>query len=240
MADPKTIDRIQKLLRLAESSNVHEAATAAAHAQELMERHRIDLASIRSDADAIEDHGDRPLVACARPPRWRVLLASAVAEASGCRVYLRRTEALREVVIVGTRDDAAHVVTLDAHLSAEVERLTRRLGRGQGRRWCTSFRLGAVTMLALRLREARARARAQARHDAEAHRATGESAALVRIDTALRRLDEREARVEAFMRERLRLRRGPRRTVRPDIDAYAQGRFAARSVDIDPRLRLPG
>jgi hypothetical protein len=239
MGAPKTIDRIQKLLRLAESSNVHEAATAAARAQELMTRHRIDLAAIRTDDAVIEDHRDRPLVASSRVPRWRVMLASAVAETNGCRVYVRRTHAASELVIVGTGDDAASVLTLDAHLSTEVDRLTRRLGHGRGRRWCNGFRLGAVTTLALRLREARTSARAQARHEARHTAHPSGSQALVCIDGALQRLDEREAAVETFMRERLRLCTAPRRTLRPDADAYTQGRHAAATVDIDPRARLP-
>ena len=38
--------KVTKLLALARSSNIHEAATAAAHAQRLMARHRIDAASL--------------------------------------------------------------------------------------------------------------------------------------------------------------------------------------------------
>lgn len=240
MTDPKIIERVQKLLRLAESSNVHEAATAAARAQELMERHRIDVATVHAEPSAIEDHRDRPLATSSRLPRWRVTLAVAVAEASGCRVYIRDAEGRRSLVVVGTRDDAANVLTLDAYLAGEVERLTRRLGRGQGRRWCTGFRLGAVTTLAHRLREARNAARTRARREAEARRAAGQTTALVRVDTGLRRLEERERDIEAFMRERLRLRRETRRRLRADADAYAQGSAAATMVRIDPRPRLRG
>ena len=53
----KLLDRIKRLLRLAESSNVHEAASAAARAQELMSRHRIEAASLEADSTAgIVDH----------------------------------------------------------------------------------------------------------------------------------------------------------------------------------------
>ena len=40
MAD--IVDRVRKLLALAGSSNVHEAAAAAARAQELITRHRLE------------------------------------------------------------------------------------------------------------------------------------------------------------------------------------------------------
>jgi hypothetical protein len=238
MADPKTIERVQKLLRLAESSNVHEAATAAARAQELMTRHRIDAAWVHADAAAIEDHRDRPLVTSVRLPRWRVMLAAAVAETNGCRVYVRRGASSSHVVIVGTRDDAASVVTLDAHLCGELERLTRRLGHGRGRRWCTGFRLGAVATLARRLHEARSRAFSRARDEARAARDDTSSQALVRLDGALSRLEAREQAVEKFMRDQLRLARGSRQSLRPQADAYLHGCEAAMALDLEPRARL--
>ena len=240
VADPKTIDRIHKLLRLAESSNVHEAATAAARAQALMERHRIERATLDLEPDSIRDHRDRPLVSASRLPQWRAMLATVVAESNGCRVYLRRERASSHVVVVGTREDAVHVAALEAHLSAEVERLTRAIGHGRGRRWCTHFRLGAVSTLGLRLRQARDRARAEARRQAQdAESGPTGAHALARLDTALCRLDQHDAGVDAFMRERLRLTTPRRRPTRLQPDAFAEGRQAAASVDLDARRRLP-
>jgi len=48
MADDKVINKIQKLLALATSDNVNEAAVTAARAQELMTKHQLEMADLES------------------------------------------------------------------------------------------------------------------------------------------------------------------------------------------------
>jgi hypothetical protein len=243
VTDAKVIDRVLKLLRLAESSNVHEAAVAAARAQALMERHRIDAAVLEAGEgpnarDPVRDEPDAPLESGTRLPRWRLMLATTLAELGGCRAYLRHQGDGRRLVLVGTRDDAAAVRTLHVHLVAELDRLTRTLGRGRGRRWCTGFRLGAVTTLCERLRAARRDARRQAQTDAARRLADGESTALVRLGAGLQRLEARQREVDTWMAEHLDLRqRGPR-TVRADADGFERGRAAGHAVDLRARAAL--
>lgn len=60
--DKAIVDKVQKLLRLAQSSNPHEAANAAACAQELIDRHHLSDAMLEI-ADAAP--------ALMSPQRWR-------------------------------------------------------------------------------------------------------------------------------------------------------------------------
>jgi hypothetical protein len=230
-ASEKVLDRVRKLLKLAESSNVHEAANAAARAQALMERHRIDAAALDdAEPESIGDYPDEPLESSRRIPRWKLGLAATVARLGGCRVYLSGHGDRRAVILVGRADDAAAVRLLYAHLCRELDRLTRKLGHGRGRKWCTAFRLGAVATVVERLEQAQAEAHRAARAEARQQVEAGDRGALARIEHGLARLKELDAALDAWMRDNLDLRRRRPRTVRADADAYAQGRAAGHSV----------
>src|SRR4051812_14047841 len=85
------IDRIRKLLSLAQSKNEHEAAAAAAKAAELMRKHEIDQAVLAATApgetppeeivtDGIGEKRGKSV-------SWRVLIGQGVAAATGCRQW---------------------------------------------------------------------------------------------------------------------------------------------------------
>ena len=75
------LTRIRKLLGLATSSNVHEAAAAAAQAQLLIERHRVAhlLEPAVPDEDPLTDGAEAPLESARRPRRWKAALAAGLA-----------------------------------------------------------------------------------------------------------------------------------------------------------------
>ena len=57
-------EKIKKLLRLGESSNINEAANAAAHAQRLMDKYRIamiELGDVGEDEEPIEESEEQIL-----------------------------------------------------------------------------------------------------------------------------------------------------------------------------------
>lgn len=176
-------ERIRRLLALSESSNVHEAAAAAAKAQELMSKHQIDSAELAEQAGEV----DEPLcdedlqVFGARLVTWRATLAGAVAEANGCDSYNQvwRGEGGRQVRaltrIVGPASSVQAVRYLVAYLEREIGRLCqveRSAGRSEAY-WLNSFRLGASYEIGRRVKEA-ARAAKTA--------AAGHGCALARID----------------------------------------------------------
>lgn len=105
-APEHVIDKVRRLLRLAESANEHEAAAAAARAQELMTRHRIELAALDVAGDEEVELNETPVDEFGRMVWWRHILASAVAEANGCRIITNRRRGSVRELLVGTRSDA--------------------------------------------------------------------------------------------------------------------------------------
>jgi hypothetical protein len=70
-AEQAVLERVRKLLALASSPNIHEAASAAAKAQALIERHRLQSWLDAADAEAadpIEGGQDTPLEVAPPPP----------------------------------------------------------------------------------------------------------------------------------------------------------------------------
>lgn len=81
----KVIAKIKKCLALAKSSNEHEAAAALRQAQKLMQSHGISDLDIEH-AD-IQEEGTRA-GAVQKPARWECGLATRVASAFNCSVFL--------------------------------------------------------------------------------------------------------------------------------------------------------
>ncbi|MCX2788370.1 DUF2786 domain-containing protein [Vibrio sp. Sgm 5] len=83
----KDIDRIKKLLRLAKSSNEHEAAAAMSRAQSLMKQHRLNSNSPEL-SDICEEFALSKFKS-RNPANYFVALALKIGEAFGCHVYFR-------------------------------------------------------------------------------------------------------------------------------------------------------
>ena len=229
----KLLDRIRRLLRLAESPNVNEAAVAAARAQELMARHRIEAAALEEgEPGDVQDLRDAPLDESKRLRAWKTHLADGIARANGCRVYVLERDGTRRIVIVGRADDAELVRLLYGELVKRVECLTRHHGQGQTRRFCNAFRLGVV----MTLRERLALSAAEAKHRAlegECDAEAGDTAlAPASTALALARLEARDDAVERFMEANLRLRPGRKKGLRAEAEGYERGRIAGHGVDL--------
>jgi hypothetical protein len=231
----KLLDRIRRLLRLSESDNVHEAASAAARAQELMARYRIEAAALDTGgSEDIRDHRDEPLDASKRLRPWKTHLADAVARANGCRIYLHSRGAMRAVVLVGRAEDADLVRVLFPLLVKRVEAMTRKHGAGRDRAFCNAFRLGMVMTIAERLEGAGEEAR---RHALEGGLLDDDLAPDTRMTTqttslALAKLEAREEAVERFMDRELKLEKGKGRGLRADAEGYALGRIIGRDISL--------
>ncbi len=241
MEQDKIIDRIKKLMRLAESSNANEAANAAGQAQRLMEEHRIDQAVLdlgdeepEGDDEPIVDHGNAPLTVSGRMPQWKVSLSVALASANACRCYVgwkwdsAKHAHKRTLCLVGRPSDVATVSYLFGYLSKEIDRLTRLNARGRGRTWANSYRLGAVAAIRKRLREANKEARDNARKRLE-----GQTTALVKMDQALARLDARASAVDEWLKKNMDLRSRSASKANRDWSAYAQGQRDGQNINLD-------
>lgn len=219
--DHPMLERVRKLLSLATSPNVHEAASAAALAQTLIARHRLDAwiaaeQATAEDPDPITDGRDAPLEVGRRIRTWRVVLASALADVNGCVAYTADLGAERAIVLLGRSRDRAAVAELWTFLVKRIEWLSATHGAGQPRAWHDAFRVGAVQTIAERLAQVGAEVRAEL-----------SEAALVRLDPAVL---AHQAALERFMADKLRLGKG--RGVRVDPGAFEQGRAAGGEVDL--------
>ena len=205
--------RVQKLLALATSSNVHEAAAAAARAQALIDEHRLDALMAGAEAEPITDGADEPLERARRPRKWRSVLASALAEANGCLAWSFVRGPETALCVLGRAADREAVRALWGWLAPRVEWLSATHAPGRDRAFHEAFRIGAVEAVVLRLR-----APPEAR-----------GPGLVRLDGEL--VARREA-VERYAAERLRLKGG--RALRLNAAAYARGRDAADELPLPP------
>lgn len=193
------IDKVRKLLWLAESPNANEAALAAAKAQQLIDEHNLSAALLSLDGGAsaepdepIEDFYRKgaPLDSQPRLETWRDRLATVVARANGCRTYAVGGT----IAIVGRPSDADAVRYLFAYLAHEIQRLCDRDGKGCGRTWRNNYRIGVVDTVHKKLSAERERFKQEARETAS------DSTALVRVNTALARVEQRGSDVAAWLK----------------------------------------
>lgn len=217
MASEAVLDRVRKLLALATSSNVHEAAAAAARAQRLIAQHRLEeWLAVEVDPDPIADGADEPLEIARRLRKWKVVLATALAEANGCVAYTAPRGAEEVIALIGRARDRAAVRELWDGLVKRIEWLSATHGPNRPRRWHEAFRIGAVDAVVERLRGVGAEVR-------EEH---GEG--LVAIDAAA--AAHRTA-LDRFVAERLSLGKG--RAIRVDGRAWERGKAAGEGMDLD-------
>lgn len=224
----EVIEKVQKLRRLATSSNVHEAAAAAAAADKLIQEHGLAEAQLEVDGQtAAERPEQETLTSWTRIVTWERVLAKGLANHYDCTTLVQpdyvnaRSETKYQVI--GRPSDLASVRYMFAWLVVEIERLAQQ-NRGQGRVWLRSFRHGAVEGVLSAMRESK-----------QAARETATSTALVLVD-------QRLALAEAE-RERLHPDMTKTRGVRFSHDPYAfrQGQSAGRSLhQTDARLAASG
>jgi hypothetical protein len=222
------ITRVQKLLRLSQAnSNAEEAASAAAKAQELIDQHNLTTAMLALDGaepevdEPIYDFfkAGSPLDTQKTQQRWRGVLALHIAKMNSCRVYWSGAS----LALVGRPSDADTVRYLYGYLAYEVERLAATQA-GMGRTWRNNFRLGVVDTIAEKLKAQHTRFVETARLE------TG--TALVRVDRALAKIEQRGSSVDAWLKANLKLRGGEKRGARGDQSARAAGRQAGKSISI--------
>lgn len=249
----QALRQVAKLLKLAEHANTspEEAGNAAAKAQALMTRFKIewmvatsavnieepeeDVVNFADRGASLEDEG------AAKIARWKGSLAVSVATANQCKAWYctklstsfsngRPTTTKKATLeLIGRPSDADAVRYLYQYLAREVERLTAIHGKGCGATWRNNFRMGVVETIAQKLGEEAKATRAALRTEA----ATGTTMALVLVDKALAKLDQRAIAVETYGKEKLKLRARSGGQTQYDHNARSQGREAGKSIKIN-------
>lgn len=229
MTHDEAVSKAVRLLRLAQSDNPHEAALAAAKAQEIIDRYKLTGITEESSIPVVEEpirDFEAPLDGTTgNMARWRVMLASTLAKANQSRVYTWTDARGKSIKIVGRPSDAETIRYLYQYLTREIERLASLHAKGNGKTWANNFRLGIVDEIGDRLREQR---------EATVHavkQETANTSALVRVDQALAKMEKQAGAVADWMKENLKLKKTYSQT-RYDDSARMAGRRAGKSINL--------
>ena len=222
----KIVSRVRKLLALSKSSNVHEAAVAAAHAQQLIEKYRLENVDIHEpDSDpwtvALDDD---PLDQGARFAQWKVDLAMVVTETNACRVVVFQQGRYSTIKIVGAPAEVEVCRTLYTWLCSEIQRLARS-SKQRGRASIDSFRQGAIRTIEDEISRVNIRTRCDFKE-------TG--ASLVHVRQSTKAMCHREERAEELQNE---ITDGEETYVGHDeddfdADAFCQGAALGKLIDM--------
>jgi hypothetical protein len=175
MTSDQAVAKIVALLELARNraASPNEAAVAAAQAQAIMERYRLEQAEVdahRARGSIAEDS----LWSGARVPAWLLRLATGIAEANFCHVLLARApcrgssqsrrRSIARFLIIGSSSNVAVVRYLLAFVRHEIDRLTQHachIGLIWGRIATNNYRHGAVAGVLETIQQERLRQQAR-------------------------------------------------------------------------------
>lgn len=148
MPDKSIIEKINKLLALATSSNENEATAAAEKASLLLAQYNLSLADLGKDEEFEITEGT-----VENTPRfvtWKMILLSGIAEANSCSAM--RTNYSGDMKLVGPSISLIVCQHLYEYLSNAIERRVKyRKGNGRGLAYLNAFRVGCATRLSQRL-----------------------------------------------------------------------------------------
>ena len=227
----KMLNKVKKLLALAGSSNLNEAAAAAEAAQRLMFQYKITRADITvkpEEADPIVDRDILADLGQRSATSWQVTLLNAISNANFCRLIITRSSAWKagKLQVFGTQEDvqAVHYLflavtnQLHALCDAWAGQYQDALGYSPSKSQRNSFRVGGATTVANRVLTARRTEERKVR------------AAAPQGSTAIVLLDQTENRIENHVREKFRHTSTYRSSGPSDYCSYRAGQEAGHQV----------
>lgn len=159
MENSPIIEKIKKLLALANSSNEHEAALAAGHAQRLLSEHNLAMADI--EAAHKPDKADKVETAVSKSlPKWLRHLSAGVSTAFDCQAV--HHPATGRLTFIGVGADVQIAAYTFTYLDRTVRKLCATYMKGHVASTTAnrhrelmrqSYYLGAVSTITARLRE---------------------------------------------------------------------------------------
>lgn len=160
------LERIKKLRALSQSSSPNEAATAAAIAEKLIAEHGIEEAMLdagpEEGTEPLTDHEPLDMMGARSFVHWKSYLLTNLCDLHGCAHGYAVDKGRRLAVFFGRPDDVALVREFYEWQVAEIERLSKRAGRGKSKAWGVSYRLGCVRGIADAMIEAKKEAQKKA------------------------------------------------------------------------------
>jgi len=242
----RIIEQIRRLRALATSSNEHEAAAAAAKAQELLLKYNISIFDIPDDPVHKEDIEAETVSIKGQSKgdvyRWKVSLMSDIAKYNFCQALLQTHKDYskgwkgvisgRSMIVIGKAHDREVVFFLFQTLVATLERLAERYPKRNPpgtppQTWGPqkSFLFGATAVIGERLRDTYIEAMRVAQADPT-------SKALVVVNTSQRALDL-YARTKFVVKKGV----GLGDHDRPEFGAYMAGRAAGAALPLNKGVK---
>jgi hypothetical protein len=120
MTRERIIERVRKLLALSNSSNEHEAALAAAHAQRLLAEHNLAMSELEVQE---EGAGEVELEVAKTVPKWLSSLFATVANAFDCFPIVTSTQSCSRLRFIGVGEDPGVAACTLQFLIKELRRL---------------------------------------------------------------------------------------------------------------------
>lgn len=244
--DNKILDRVRKLLALAERAGTpEEAGTAYATAQKLIAQHalsdeQVRVARLRETGGPVDEPIIRRIVFVSevlQMPTWLGILGGCIADVNGCDLVIgcmrhpTSTKAVRMMEGWGRASDLAMVEELVRIIAGQIDALCDQ-SPFSGRTARNNFRLGAVSVVCDRLRSAAREARKAIEATATAQDANAPAAVAEVTALALRSLDNRHALATAAMHKDCPNLRKMTSSARSDHAARSAGRAAGARVGI--------
>ncbi|MGB3507653.1 MAG: DUF2786 domain-containing protein [Microcoleaceae cyanobacterium] len=150
MVNRSLLEKISKLLALANSPNENEAALAAEKAAELLAQHNLCIADLGKDRD--EDISKGIIDKTGRYVTWKMWILAGIASANGCQAM--RSTYTGEMRLVGKKTNITVSQYLYQYLTTVVDKLVKQ-HKGKGRAFISAFRVGCATRLRQRLEDKR-------------------------------------------------------------------------------------
>lgn len=139
------IEKVKRLRALGQSSNVHEAAAAAAAAERLIQEFNLSEADlIDSPTDYIPGRRTADTFG-RRVPGWKQWLAGLLSRAYQCKIITDYQHGA--IYIWGREADLDTFQYQYAWFTIEIERLVKRQATGKGKSYADAFRKGAVSAI---------------------------------------------------------------------------------------------
>jgi hypothetical protein len=230
-------EKVRKLLRKSQGgSTPEESALFAAKAQEIMDKYNIETvaADLESEAprhdEPIQNFDREPaLEACQKDSMWTIYLTQVVAEANGCKMYLRRQHTAGvKTFLIGRASDSATARYMIGLLANEVRRLNREHALGYSEKYRRDFKYGVVDAIAVKLREQWKKTTFDVRKDITNHMA------LVRVNNAIVKLEQRLATVSEWEKQNMKYSaRGGHSNYSAGESAREHGQRIGKTIEIN-------
>lgn len=228
----KIIDRVKKLLALATSNNINEAATAAALAQELINKYNLSYLLLGDPLEEkfVKDFRDEKCLYKFSKNLiiWKGVLAKNVADTNHCRTYIFKTPNYKFIGIIGREEDVEYVREIFNFLCIEIERLCIREGKNKGKLWRNNFKLGAVEQVLIMLKETANKSK----EDFQKH-CSDNGIDKENISNALLKFDNRLKEVDDFIKENMKFAKSRKIKTAYDHSGRVAGQEAAKEINLN-------